>query len=208
MNTAGDRLLRGTLVWLAATAVAAFAAAAVRADVAALADGPGADLETALTRVGSLAVLACLTWGWLATTAVVVEALRGRPGATLGLPAPARRLLLAACGVALAGGLAGGPAAADPGLDGLPLPDRASGATAGPADRAPTAGAARVLVVRPGDSLWALAAADLGPGASPAAIDDRWRLLYALNRPAVGPDPDLILPGQQLRLPTPTEEPS
>lgn len=205
---AGARFLRSTLVWLVATAVAGLTAAAVRADVAALADGPGPDLETALIRGGSLAVLACLAWGWLATTAVVVEALRGRPHATLGLPAPARRLLLAACGVALAGGLAGGPAAADPGLDGLPLPDRATGATTATADRAAPAGAARALVVRRGDSLWSLAAADLGPGASPAAIDDRWRLLYALNRPVIGPDPDLIRPGQQLRPPTPTEEPS
>ena len=202
MNT---RLLRCTLVWRVATAAAVLAAATLWSDAVALAAGPGADLATALVRVGALAALACVAWAWLAASAVVVEALRG--GVSLGLPAPVRRALLGACGVALAGGLATGPATADPGLDGLPLPDRATGAaTTPPAPRPPES--SRVLVVRPGDSLWALAAAELGPHASPAAVDRGWRRLYLLNRPVIGPDPDLILPGQQLRPPTPLEEPS
>lgn len=54
--------------------------------------------------------------------------------------------------------------------------------------------------VRPGDSLWTIAARARGP-----LDDDRVRALttrlYDLNRGVVGPDPDLILPGQVLRLP-------
>jgi nucleoid-associated protein YgaU len=34
-----------------------------------------------------------------------------------------------------------------------------------------------------------------------AAIDRRWREIYAANRAVVGPDPDLIRPGERLRLP-------
>ena len=53
----------------------------------------------------------------------------------------------------------------------------------------------------PGDSLWALAAADLPDGASVAEVDERWREIHAANRDVIGDDPDLIRPGQQLRLP-------
>jgi nucleoid-associated protein YgaU len=55
------------------------------------------------------------------------------------------------------------------------------------------------LVVASGDSLWSLAAAQLGPQASDADVDARWRALYAQNADAVGPDPDLVRPGLQLR---------
>ena len=61
-----------------------------------------------------------------------------------------------------------------------------------------------VVVVAPGDSLWSLAASRLGPGAPPAAVDRRWPRWYAANRAAIGPDPDLLLPGVRLRVP-PTE---
>jgi nucleoid-associated protein YgaU len=80
------------------------------------------------------------------------------------------------------------------------VPDR-------PADGAPTrytevrAGGAVRVVVRDGDSLWALAARELGPGASDEAIAARWPEWYAANRQVIGDDPDLILPGQVLRVP-------
>jgi nucleoid-associated protein YgaU len=57
------------------------------------------------------------------------------------------------------------------------------------------------VTVAGGDTLWDLAAAHLGPGADDAAIDAAWRADYAANRDVVGPDPDLILPGQVLALP-------
>lgn len=58
----------------------------------------------------------------------------------------------------------------------------------------------RHVVVRPGDCLWAIAARRLDrPTASQvAAIWPRW---WHTNRRVVGPDPDLIQPGQQLRPP-------
>ncbi|MEU4196350.1 LysM peptidoglycan-binding domain-containing protein [Kribbella sp. NPDC026611] len=57
------------------------------------------------------------------------------------------------------------------------------------------------VVVREGDSLWAIAARELGPGASNAEIAARWPDWYAVNRRLIGPDPELILPGQVLRVP-------
>ena len=46
-----------------------------------------------------------------------------------------------------------------------------------------------------------IAAEALGPGADDAEVADAWRRLYRANRAAVGPDPDLIRPGQRLRVP-------
>jgi hypothetical protein len=57
------------------------------------------------------------------------------------------------------------------------------------------------VVVRRGDTLWDIAARALGPDASVADIAASWPGWYAANRSAIGPDPDLILPGQRLRPP-------
>ena len=54
--------------------------------------------------------------------------------------------------------------------------------------------------VRPGDSLWAIAARTLGD-APQDEVDRYWRAIYAANRDLVGDDPDLIFPGQTLTLP-------
>jgi nucleoid-associated protein YgaU len=62
-------------------------------------------------------------------------------------------------------------------------------------------------VVRPGDSLWAVAAAELGPDATDSAVAARWPQWYAANRGVIGPDPDQILPGQVLRIPDHTAGP-
>jgi nucleoid-associated protein YgaU len=66
-------------------------------------------------------------------------------------------------------------------------------------------------VVKPGESLWEIAAAELGATAGDRAAGDgaagdgavakRWPQWYAANRAVIGPDPDLILPGQALRIP-------
>jgi nucleoid-associated protein YgaU len=162
--------------------------------------GDGA-FDAALVRL--CAALAVVAAGllWLATVVTVLGALRGREQHAAGVPAPLRRAVLAACGLALTGGLALGPAHATPGhlhedraadpiaLAGLPLPDRA---TAPPVE--PT------VVVAAGDTLWAIAARSLGTGASAAEIDARWRRLYDLNRAVIGPDPDLIRPAQRLEV--------
>lgn len=59
--------------------------------------------------------------------------------------------------------------------------------------------------VRRGDTLWTIAARHLGTYATPAAIAKEWPRWYAANRRLVGADPDLILPGQVLTAPTPTD---
>lgn len=56
-------------------------------------------------------------------------------------------------------------------------------------------------VVRPGESLWSIAADALGPGAEDADIARAWPRIHALNVGLIGPDPDLIHPGQTLDLP-------
>lgn len=57
-----------------------------------------------------------------------------------------------------------------------------------------TAPETRTYTVKPGDSLWAIAAEFLNDGA-------RYPEIYALNKDIIGPDPNLIHPGQVLTLP-------
>ena len=162
----------------------------------ALASGSGS-FDGALVRLCAGVAVVAAAWLWLATAVTVLAALRGRDRLPVGVPAPLRRAVLAACGVALTGSLAVGTASATPGrlhedrvarpaaVAGLPLPDRPT---------APT------VVVAPGDTLWAIAARTLGAGATDAEIDARWRLLYDLNRAEIGTDPDLIHPAQRLEV--------
>lgn len=60
-------------------------------------------------------------------------------------------------------------------------------------------------VVRPGDSLWAIACRTLeartGDSPTNERVDRFWRLIYEANRDLVGADPDLIFAGQHLVLP-------
>jgi nucleoid-associated protein YgaU len=133
-------------------------------------------------------------------------------------PVAVRRLVAAAVGAALVVGSAGpalaharpgpGPATAD--VVGLALPDRTVGSAlataarptlAAAASRTVPSHAAGVLVVRPGDCLWTLAAGLLGPGSSDRAITAAWHRLRDANPDRIGPDPDLILPGTRLRVP-------
>ena len=55
--------------------------------------------------------------------------------------------------------------------------------------------------VRPGDSLWSIAAHRLGTAGSPARIQDEWPRWYALNRQLIGADPNLLRPGASLLAP-------
>jgi nucleoid-associated protein YgaU len=57
------------------------------------------------------------------------------------------------------------------------------------------------VVVRRDDTLWDIAARHLGPGASAAEIAAEWPRWHRANRDLVGPDPDLIRPGQRLTPP-------
>jgi Tfp pilus assembly protein FimV len=64
------------------------------------------------------------------------------------------------------------------------------------------------VTVRPGDSLWLIAARRLGPDPSTVEIAEAWPQWYAANKQLIGSDPDLIRPGQVLHAPAPahTEE--
>jgi hypothetical protein len=64
------------------------------------------------------------------------------------------------------------------------------------------------VIVRPGDSLWSIAAAQLPAGATARQIDATWRAWYRANRDVIGPNPNLVIPGQVLRAPQPTDAPS
>ena len=81
----------------------------------------------------------------------------------------------------------------------VPVPP-APAPAATPPDAASVTGAA-TSIVRPGDCLWSIAAARLGRGATPGAIDRAWRAIYDTNRDAIGADPNLIHPGLVLTLP-------
>ncbi|WP_127573952.1 LysM peptidoglycan-binding domain-containing protein [Georgenia faecalis] len=67
---------------------------------------------------------------------------------------------------------------------------------------APPAARAATHTVERGECLWSIAAQHLGPEADAADIARAWPRWYALNRAVVGPDPDLIHPGQVLLAPT------
>jgi len=211
----GDAVSRGRCltVWLVVTGAAGSLTAWLLPHLAAgVARPPGSsDVEAWLVLACEAAAVLAAGWLWLIATLVATSVVRGRVRPATPR-SPVRRLVLAACGVGIAGGLAG-PAYAGPPpspLDGLPLPDRPTGQVvvhvADPVrpDRtaAPprTDGPHTVRVVR-GDSLWALAADELPAGAADAAVDARWRAIHAANRGVIGDDPDLILPGQRLRLP-------
>lgn len=54
------------------------------------------------------------------------------------------------------------------------------------------------VVVVAGDTLWAIAARHLGARATVEQVAAEWPRWYAVNQEAIGPDPDLILPGTRL----------
>lgn len=64
------------------------------------------------------------------------------------------------------------------------------------------------VVVRRGDTLWHLAARSLGPGAHAAEIAAEWPRWWQTNRLVIGADPDLLLPGTRLSVPSPRTHPT
>jgi hypothetical protein len=184
---------------------------------AAGAQGPAGAQELLARWAGDGAWLA-LGWLWLVALTGLGSALPGlggRAAARLHRVVTPRALRLV---VAVTLGVAPG-ALALPALAGTPPPvplgwPVATGRPLHPA-RAPLAGPARsapprsavprsAVRVRPGDTLWSLTARDLVPGQAPAAVAQWWPRLWADNRAVIGADPDLIHPGQLLRLPTVT----
>jgi nucleoid-associated protein YgaU len=164
--------------------------------------------DRALLEVATWLLLGCGCWATLLCIAALVESgTAGRVHATawVGCPPRLRRALLAGLGLALAGSGTAAPATGSTG----PLPPHGSGATASaglpvparPVGTTSTGRPAASVVVRPGDSLWRLAAERAGARASPRQVADLVRWTHHRNRAVIGPDPDLLHPGQRLVLP-------
>lgn len=180
---------------------------------------------------GAQGVLALAgAWAALLLLAALVEsATRGRVQALarVGCPVAWRPALLTVLGAAVSvAGVLGGPVQAaprggeGPGLvpDGglLPVPTRPVDAAPpdGPAAPEGPAGPSRparpVVTVVAGDSLWAIARERLGDDAAAARVQALTDALHRTNRGVIGPDPDLLHPGQRLRVPptpSPREDP-
>ena len=191
------RPLRCLFVWLAATASSAAAARWL----CGLWPTPDASFEDLLVGGCGAALAGCVGWSWLCVSAVALEAVRQRPTGWRPAPASLRRAVLLACGGAV---LVTGPAVADGRHElptrslyaGLPFPDRAADvALLRPEPATPH------VVVRPGDTLWSIAARHVAAGRGDLEISAACELLHHLNRAVIGTDPDLIHPGQRLRLP-------
>jgi nucleoid-associated protein YgaU len=164
------------------------------------------DFNQLLTAGACWILLGCGGWTVAICAAAALEsATRGRVRATrwVGCPAPLRRALLAALGLALTGAttLPPGGAAVSRSTDGrgvaratrqLPVPARPIG---------PRPLHTMRVVVRPGDTLWHLTERRLPASATPAAVAEGVSRMHELNRTVIGADPDLIRPGQSLVLP-------
>lgn len=162
----------------------------------------------------------------LATAAGVIGIVRAHAGLTRIAPPLLRRLLGSLLTVGLATSLASAPLAAAaparhpaaaaapqrpeaPALDwpGLAVALRAPGTAVTPdpgrsPPRVATGRRTSTVIVSAGDTLWSIAAHDLGPDASSAEVATRWHAWYAANRAVIGPDPAVIRPGQRLVPPT------
>ena len=192
------RVWRSVAVWLTATAAATAGAWSAPAAWATVRPGAGAAQFTdLLVAACATALLLALVWLWVVTTVTVAELLTGRlrPGG-----GTTRRVVLLACGAAVLAATTAPAMAAGDGasiLAGLSLPDRSVATSEARSVSTRPSAQPRVHVVRRGESLWSIAEAT-------CAADDpdqRWRAIWAANRDVIGDDPDLILPGQRLRLP-------
>jgi nucleoid-associated protein YgaU len=189
----------------------------------------GTNFDLLLTRGALGALVVAALWAVMVVVAAAAEARthgRIRLTALVGCPRPLQVWLVGVF-VALFAGMApahagdAGSGAGSSGsgttigtairtaVDGLPLPDRAVGSSTA---RRPTGR----IVVAAGDSLWRIAERVLPAGATDSTIAAAVARVYAANTAAIGPDPDLLIPGQRLAIDispgfpdttTPQEEP-
>ncbi|MBG6216599.1 nucleoid-associated protein YgaU [Arthrobacter sp. CAN_A6] len=103
---------------------------------------------------------------------------------------------------ATAGDEAAGPDAA-PSWKPLPFPPGGGLVLRTDTARSPdsVAGEAVEVIVKPGDSLWTIAAAHLGAFATDSEVAAAWPSWYVANRDVIGGNPSLLYPGQILRIP-------
>ena len=156
----------------------------------------GPEYDDLLLALAAWVLLGCAAWAVAIGVAAVVETTssgRLRATAWVGCPRSLRRLLLTGLGVALVGAGPVQPQATASAQPPLPVPARPVGSVH--ADPRPG------LVVHPGDTLWQLAADRLRSSASPGEVAALVHDLHHRNRGVIGPDPDLIRPGQRLAVP-------
>ena len=151
----------------------------------------GDDFPAAVLALVSLVTLVLATWAVLVVSLASIPALRG-----LGV-ALTPRILRGVVFAGVAGALAVPAAQAeDRGVDGLRLPDRPLVAASEPQH------VQRTVVVHRGDTVWAIARGRLGSRANVASIAREVPRWHDANRAVIGPDPDLIHPGQRLTPPS------
>ncbi|MCI2237897.1 LysM peptidoglycan-binding domain-containing protein [Paenibacillus sp. TRM 82003] len=199
-----------------------------------------ADLLTGLCGAVAGLLLAALAGSVLLAAGAEARERSHRPGrrspalaptASRAVPAPVRRVVALAVGLALGTGAASAASAAPRALDAgwaaaapqvpghavdsgdthvvtdpgwAPLPPPRTVAAVPAADlpgNARPAPAGDEVVVQRGDSLWSLARSLTGTDASPGDVLREQQRLYAANADVIGSDPDVLLPGQVLRLP-------
>lgn len=194
------------------------------------ATAPGADAGALLAGLAALAawvVVIRLLVTVLAAAAAVVPGATGRAArrtAAAWSPALVRGLVRTALGAAVVGGPMMAGTAAFAAQPAFPTLDRVITTSAPAAPAAPARPVAptpvhrvghppadqqlrppsNVVVVRPGDSLWAIAAAHLPVGHTDAQVARAWPGWYAANRQAIGSDPGQIRPGTRLIPPSAT----
>jgi hypothetical protein len=159
-------------------------------------------------------LLAAAAWGAAIAVALALEALtRGRLRSTWACPPALRRGLLAGIGLLVSSGVVPLPATASaprPGPVGstiaaLPVPARPVDGSPVPTEHGTGRDTGQV-VVRRGDTLWAIATRALPRSARAPDVARLVGQLHRVNRQQIGPDPDLIAPGMRLRVPHPTLE--
>ena len=170
-------------------------------------DTRGAD--ALLVSAAGLAAWVVWAWGTLGLALTAVSVVPGAVGGVAGrllrvlLPAGARRSAALALGIGL--GIAAPILLSSP-VVGTELVTLAAATTPGGVPDWPAEQPADSHVVVRGDCLWDIAAARLGAAGSPvtnaatAAAVQAW---WSANAQVIGPNPDLILPGQVLRAPQP-----
>jgi nucleoid-associated protein YgaU len=191
--------------------------------------------SSALDPTGPLvAAAALLAWAlatWLAVTVLVTAAgqLPGVAGRLAGAgarriaPAAIRRAVEVTLGLTVAVGVLGA-APASAASSPAAAPTNVAGASAAGASATEPSAArpdldwprgaapAEPVLVRPGDSLWRLAAQQLQAAGTPtpsrAQVAQAWPSWWSANRGLVGDDPDLIQPGMRLSPPATPDSPS
>lgn len=167
---------------------------------------PGDSLTRAVVILGALVL-------GRRVVAVALLALRGAAGHITALgrwagafgeairPGIVRRLVAASLGLAIPTLASVGTAGASPLVKQSATAAGAPWVSAAPRGVAPQPSADHYVRVRPGDTLWDIAARGLPSGATAAAIARAWPRWYRANRQLIGPDPSLIRPGTRLRVP-------